>query len=177
MSMWENKTEEERKAMVAKGQATAARNRAAKQKMRADLADKRDSLKVEIMELERHRDEALNGYKADRISIDVSGKSLLREHEIVAGAVDIDFVGVYFLVSKNRVVYVGQSVNVFSRLTGHSDKEFDSITYIKCKREHLDKIESLYIHVLQPTLNGNSGPGGTKSAPIMLRELFNDPSL
>lgn len=63
--------------------------------------------------------------------------------------------GVYFLVKGNRVVYVGQSVNIVARLGTHlKEKEFDSTCYMAAEPQELDFIESFYIHALQPELNG-----------------------
>jgi len=66
---------------------------------------------------------------------------------------------------------VGQSINIFSRIAQHSnEKDFDSIAYITCKKDMLDKLESLYIHAISPKLNGRNS--GIPIAPIRLDKLL-----
>jgi excinuclease UvrABC nuclease subunit len=79
--------------------------------------------------------------------------------------------GVYFLVQDQEVVYVGQSVNIYSRIAQHPDKKFDKYAFVPCEVELLDKLESLYIHTLKPRLNGNVSKQ-EKSAPIRLDNLL-----
>jgi hypothetical protein len=80
--------------------------------------------------------------------------------------------GVYFLVKENKIVYVGQSVNVYSRVGHHSGvKDFDRVAWIECEKEKLDLLESIYIHLFEPELNGNSGTSNLKSAPISNFEI------
>lgn len=61
--------------------------------------------------------------------------------------------GVYFLVKDNSVIYIGQSSNIINRLTGHKEKNHDSVFYILCKKEDLLKLESHYIIAFNPILN------------------------
>ncbi len=86
---------------------------------------------------------------------------ILNEQEIVDSSFSVDgFSGVYFLVAQGKVVYVGQSTNIFSRLQSHSaNKKFDSIKIITCHRLKLNSLESVYIHSLRPKLNAKHGDG------------------
>jgi len=101
---------------------------------------------------------------------------LLTEDEIVALASKVpSLIGVYFLVSGNEVVYVGQSKTVFQRIETHRrdrSKLFDRVCFIPCDEAILDVLESLYIHTLRPRLNGRYSSGVT-GAPISLRECMN----
>ena len=99
--------------------------------------------------------------------------SLLREDEIIVHAIPVEnSCGVYFLVHKKRIVYVGQSTNVFSRIVTHTQsKTFDSYVFMPCEKKMLDKLESLYIHFLLPPLNGNLN-NGYKIAPLPLTALL-----
>jgi hypothetical protein len=81
--------------------------------------------------------------------------------------------GVYFLVRDGRVIYCGQSVNVPSRVSQHHVTGFDAVAWIPCKPDILDALESLYIHVLKPPLNGSSVHGG-KSAPMRIDALLHN---
>jgi excinuclease UvrABC nuclease subunit len=67
---------------------------------------------------------------------------------------------VYFLLDeKKRVVYVGQSINVFQRVHDHlwdSHKKFRYACYMPAKREELDAIERHFIDALLPEYNKES---------------------
>ena len=60
---------------------------------------------------------------------------------------------VYFLVLGTQVVYVGQTVNLASRLLGHADKVYDSVFYIRCRMEERLAREAEYISFFNPPLN------------------------
>jgi hypothetical protein len=59
---------------------------------------------------------------------------------------------------------------VYARISQHHDKLFDSFAFIPCEKNLLDSLESLYIHVLRPSLNGNMHGG--KQAPLSLNKLI-----
>ena len=64
--------------------------------------------------------------------------------------------GVYFLIREDKIVYVGQSIDVFSRIYTHfreNVKEFDNFYFIGCNREDIDLYETFYIQKFQPTYN------------------------
>lgn len=86
-----------------------------------------------------------------------------------------DACGVYFLVKGNEIVYIGQSINIASRITQHRDKDFDSVSYVACHKDELDILESLYILAYQPALNGSNGNGITgttrPATPITLNKI------
>ena len=70
-----------------------------------------------------------------------------------------DIAGVYFLVRGKwpaaKVVYVGQSLNVYARVAQHSaTKSFDSWAFVRCTPDELDLVESTYIHWLKPEDQG-----------------------
>ena len=77
------------------------------------------------------------------------------EIEIAAKKVDIgeDRTGVYFLLRENRVVYVGQTRNVLSRLASHKDKNWDGLFFLPAPLLYLTLIEAYYIHLLDPEYN------------------------
>jgi hypothetical protein len=143
------------------------------------LASGVDGLRAEIAQLETkkailaaqvEKDEramALCGYAKA-----LTGSTLLTESEIVSNCSRFaECCGVYFLIKAGRVVYVGQSVNVYGRIYQHLvGKDFDSFAYVPCETESLDILESLYIHVLRPPLNGEQC--GAPVAPIRLNKLI-----
>jgi hypothetical protein len=62
--------------------------------------------------------------------------------------------GVYFLCHQQKVVYVGQSVNVFQRVGAHIGvKSFDSVWFIRVPPTDLDFVEGELIRTLQPKYN------------------------
>lgn len=105
----------------------------------------------------------------------LTGATLLTEEEIAAGRMELPCAsGVYFLLSGERVVYVGQSVAVFKRVLEHmATKRFDGFAYVPCDPENLNVLESLYIHALRPILNGKSAGGRVgMCAPMRLDQLL-----
>lgn len=65
--------------------------------------------------------------------------------------------GVYFLRKGDAIVYIGQSVNVYSRVTQHEKgKDFDSVTFVPCTQDQLNDLEGFYIRLIKPPLNGYS---------------------
>ena len=85
------------------------------------------------------------------------------ENEILENRLPIQDVirsGVYFLIKNERIVYVGQSVNVYSRIADHyKNKFFSDVFSVPCPRSNLDVLESMYIHTFNPDLNGRSAQG------------------
>lgn len=68
--------------------------------------------------------------------------------------------GVYFLIHQGRVIYIGQSVNVFYRVAAHcADKVFDSWAFLETLTfEPLDLVEQYYIAKFAPLLNRRIQP-------------------
>ena len=143
------------------------------EQLRGDI----DLLRAELSILEHRRKDLGRVMEFDEIAFSFGLKNLYSEQEIVASSrlySDLDRAcGVYFLIDRGEVVYVGQSVNVFSRMREHSkSKKFDSYVYINCSKGDLDILESLYIHVLRPPLQGRSSHGDSLAAPISLSRLL-----
>jgi hypothetical protein len=99
------------------------------------------------------------------------GWSLLSKDEIVKRSLPYGgFSGIYFLIKDSRVVYVGQSTNVYARIDKHGTKDFDAYAYVPCRRENLDAMESRYIHLLRPPQNAVLKDGSMR-APSSVRSL------
>jgi len=85
----------------------------------------------------------------------ITGDMLLTKNEIVNAAKPMSRIsGVYFLILNSEIIYIGQSVNMYSRAASHYDKEFDSVVYMPCPKEDLNIMESIYIHEFKPAQNG-----------------------
>lgn len=67
----------------------------------------------------------------------------------------IRYIGVYFLIHKGKIIYVGQSTDVYNRLTYHLHKgrEFTHFSFVECPVEMLDDLEHHYIITLNPPEN------------------------
>ena len=52
-----------------------------------------------------------------------------------------------------KIVYVGQSVNVLSRIAGHKDKLFDRFAFFPCGTDQLNDLERAFINIFLPELN------------------------
>lgn len=176
MNPMQFKSAEERKAIAAKGHRTRRERKEAiiKQETQArlDAVAYADGLGEKIAALEARLKFIEQVDQLATLSTSLTGKRLLHEKEIVNGSVRWSKPsGIYFLILNDSVVYVGQSVNVFSRIEQHRDKKFDSYAYVACDIESLDILESLYIHCLKPTINGNQS-NGAKSAPLSLDDMM-----
>jgi hypothetical protein len=173
MNPIQNKTPEERKAIAAKGHATRRERVAREQAIREEAKQHVLGLKDEIKALEAKLADLRKLEVMNAASCALTGKTLLPEEEIVKAALPWDGLsGVYFLIANDEVIYVGQSVNVYARLSQHAcGKYFDHYAFIRCKPDILDKLESLYIHCLRPKLNGNIDTY-VKNAPITLDKLL-----
>jgi hypothetical protein len=83
---------------------------------------------------------------------------LLDEDEIIKNKIKINkeiYKGVYFLISKNKIVYVGNSKNILARISAHINKNkilFDSYYFIE-KAENSIELESRYILKFLPKNN------------------------
>lgn len=167
-----NKTPEERRAIAAKGHATRRRRKQELSAARLEALVYAGGLRKEI-EARRAELEGLERVELfNAVSARLTNKFLLTEEEIVAAALPWEQAsGVYFLIRQGRVIYVGQAVNVYVRISQHGHKRFDSYAYLPCPVDMMDKLESLYIHLLRPELNGDQ-VDGAKYAPIQLKDLF-----
>jgi hypothetical protein len=70
--------------------------------------------------------------------------------------------GVYFLISRGFIVYVGKSVNVASRVGQHlmdDAKQFDSIKVLSLPESDLEAVEKFLIYKFKPELNKSLGRG------------------
>jgi|APGre2960657373_1045057.scaffolds.fasta_scaffold96680_2 hypothetical protein len=171
-------TPEQRKASAAKSVATRKANKAKQEAQDTFYKQRAYELKHGITELEEEleslRKDVQKEVRFGEAVKRLTSGALLREHEIVKHAIPITdtLTGVYFLVLEKRIVYVGQSTNVFTRILTHAQsKEFDSYVYIPCEKDMLNKLESLYIHFLSPPLNANAS-NGNKIAPLSLSAIL-----
>jgi hypothetical protein len=168
---------EKKAAAIAKGVETRRRKREEVESIRREAIGYRDGLRAEVTSLERRLTE-LRAQEAYSLSHPGgSNKRLLYLEEILSAARPWDaVVGVYFLVAKGELVYVGQSTSVLQRIGTHAQtktKPFDSWAYVPCAVEDLNTMESLYIHFLRPPMNGRTRPGSEEmSAPMPLNKLL-----
>lgn len=141
----------------------------------AELRQKRATLERDVQQLTEVRDEAAHCLELSALSKTLTDATLLDEAAIIAGSLLVERVcGVYFLINRGRVVYVGQSVNVFARIAQHrASKTFERVAYVVLPIDRLDIVESLYIHVLRPPLNGSIADreGHRPRAPLRLNDL------
>jgi predicted GIY-YIG superfamily endonuclease len=161
---------EEQARRTAKAIATRRANKAAHKAAMQDAYERQYLLKDEIKELENKLQIIQQLDTMNEVSNKVASKTLASAEAILKAAKPWQsFTGVYFLISNNKIVYVGQSVNVYARISGHAGKTFDSFTVIPCPREHLNVLESLYIHMFDPPLNGHEK---SNCAPLSLEKIL-----
>ena len=163
---------EVRREWVKKSVATRQRNIAERKRLEQEQKDLKNRLLQEIKALEAKRDELQQADDFHMLSKTLGCKNFYSEEQIVKHATPwTGQAGVYFLVKLDKVMYVGQSVNVAVRIAQHGDKDFDSVTIIRCDPKVLDLVESLYIHFLRPPLNGTT-TFKSMIAPVSLDKLL-----
>lgn len=65
-----------------------------------------------------------------------------------------ELMGIYFLMNKGVVIYVGQSHNIKQRMLQHyKEKIFDAIFYFECDESQLTELEAKYIDEFNPSYN------------------------
>jgi len=157
-----------------------ARARGEGKKVEQSTTLKRSDLEKEIEQLEQritHLEQGITHFvESSTLSKTLTDKHMVSEQTIVEqGAPFGDQCGVYFLVRDNRVVYVGQSIHISVRLLDHAKyRDFDSYAFIRCPKDKLDILESLYIHALAPEDQGRSGCGDSDriAAPCSFSQLL-----
>lgn len=83
--------------------------------------------------------------------------------------------GIYVLVHKERIAYVGQSTEPFSRIGDHTRKiVFDKVYFIRCDKANLVSLEKEMIKKLKPKLNSQSTgmKFGSKTKSPIPREKY-----
>ena len=101
--------------------------------------------------------------------------NLKSKTEILALATPVKALsGVYFLVQNNEIAYVGQSTNIYARIHAHAaSKQFDSFAAIFCEPEERAAIETAYIMLFEPPLNGRIPQTKQVSTPIKVGDFIN----
>lgn len=96
----------------------------------------------------------------------------LHEDFIISKSVPVNNgASIYFLINEGKIVYVGQSKNIFARIGDHiKSKSFDSYFVFSCQEENIDVMESFYIHKFNPELNAQIFGGG-EVAPVAANQL------
>lgn len=61
--------------------------------------------------------------------------------------------GVYFLIDRFEIVYVGMSFDILSRIPAHADKAFDRVFWITCPHQYVGSVEKHYIEKFRPKYN------------------------
>jgi hypothetical protein len=63
--------------------------------------------------------------------------------------------GIYVLLLAGKVVYVGQTINIFGRFHSedHRNRAYDDMYFIRCNLDELDRMEALMILKLKPEQN------------------------
>jgi hypothetical protein len=161
---------EEQSRRTAKGIATRRANKEAHKAAMKDAYERHYLLKEEIAELENKKENIQKIEFMSDAAFKITNKTLASKKTILSAAKPWqNFTGIYFLIHKNKIVYIGQSVNVYFRISSHSGKQFDSFTAIPCPKEHLNVLESLYINMFDPPLNGTQDKN---YAPLSLEKIL-----
>ncbi len=136
-----------------------------------DLEEVSRVIKLLVESLERLVQDNRHELSMMKASNTLTGRAMVSVEQILESAISRDdtFPGVYFLVRDGGIIYIGQSINVFSRALEH--RNFDQWAYIPCERKQLDVLESMYIHWLRPARN-HCDPDGSMRAPLSMDKLI-----
>lgn len=130
-----------------------------------ELADIRAAIKEAKTELKQLEFEKKQSLEVINSINNIGGLQLckhafLKETDIVNKSRElVPLVGIYFLIQDDEIVYIGQAVDIYRRISQHQyDKEkmFNRYAFIVCKTHELDIIETLYIHHFLPKYNSQS---------------------
>lgn len=108
-------------------------------------------------------------------SFAITGEHLATKTQILVAATSFAReTGIYFLLNKGEIVYIGQSVHIRTRVDIHRQEkkiEFDAVAYVLCDKKDLDFLESMYIYKFSPPCNGNTLQGN-KAAPVSIQQIY-----
>jgi GIY-YIG catalytic domain-containing protein len=88
--------------------------------------------------------------------------------------------GIYFLIQNNRIVYVGQSTNVGSRINTHittNKLSFDAAVWFEVPLNELADVEHFWIWLLRPPYNVGGKFKTTDKLASALRQVLADEEL
>lgn len=113
------------------------------------------------------------GYVVSQVNCEAARRQVRRATQPPVAA------GVYFLLRGATIVYIGQSVDVFSRVRQHRSEQaklFDSAAFLPCDPALLDALESALIHLFRPHLNRRNA-SMAMVAPIPMRPIVLSPEV
>lgn len=108
----------------------------------------------------------------NRMSWRGNNKWPIHPHEIIRVAKPFyPLVGVYFLISGDDVIYVGQSINIHARVAEHRNNgvKFDRFHFIECDKPWLNDLEAAFIWSMSPSINQAHNTGKRKTNEANLR--------
>jgi excisionase family DNA binding protein len=91
-------------------------------------------------------------YESD-VDAYVNSAALATKEQILSGSQKVIGSCIYFLINQGEIVYVGQTVKSFRRISDHVDKEFDAFHIIPTSQDDLNRLEKLYIARFKPKYN------------------------
>ena len=79
---------------------------------------------------------------------------------------------IYFLLKNNKVVYVGQTNNIFNRIKEHKkNKDFDNVAYITTTKNKVNYLENYYIIKYEPFYNELSTNSKCMSSAYIIKKI------
>lgn len=80
--------------------------------------------------------------------------------------------GIYLLIKRNQIIYIGQTVNIDDRIRSHCGEygiDFDYYLLFTCERNELRKYECLFIERFFPRLNNDTSTMSKKIKIVTAR--------
>lgn len=105
---------------------------------------------------------------------------MISAYNIIRNRIPLYENSIYFLINKNKIVYVGSSVSVLKRISSHTKKRdmvFDSYNSISSNSENFRHIEKKYIEKFKPKYNiknntNNTPPTGKRQRINKIKDMF-----
>ncbi len=90
----------------------------------------------------------VHNWNSNNVGISIS------ETHISNPIVDDKYEFIYFLLDNNSLIYVGRTVNLFTRVDNHaSNKKFDSFKWLLVEKTYVDFLERYFIDKYRPFEN------------------------
>jgi hypothetical protein len=88
---------------------------------------------------------------------------------------NVPLIGVYLLLRKGRITYIGSSINMPVRVANHraNGRQFDQAFYIATTADQREALEQVLIKTVNPTENRMHRSNGTETAVANLTAVAN----
>lgn len=81
--------------------------------------------------------------------------------------------GIYFLIARNKIIYIGKSTFLERRIARHSSVKYTQVRVIECQADKLMEYERRLIQYFRPKYNKQHNPNYKfESAPRLPKRII-----